>query len=37
MVAAVTIGIPFFNAKHYLPDAVRSVFAQTFNNWELIS
>ena len=36
MAAAVTIGIPFLNARRYLPDAVRSVFAQTFADWELI-
>jgi len=33
---AVTIGIPFFNAEATLLDAVRSVFAQTHQNWELI-
>ncbi len=33
---AVTIGIPFFNAQDTLLDAVRSVFAQTHTNWELI-
>jgi glycosyltransferase involved in cell wall biosynthesis len=32
----VTIAIPFFNAEKYLLDAVRSVFAQTYKNWELI-
>lgn len=32
----VTIGIPFFNGKRTLADAVRSVFAQTFTHWELI-
>ncbi len=32
----VTIGIPFFNAEATLLDAVRSVFAQTHQNWELI-
>ncbi|HZZ78542.1 MAG TPA: glycosyltransferase family 2 protein [Gemmataceae bacterium] len=32
----VTIGIPFLNARRYLADAVRSVFAQTFADWELI-
>jgi len=32
----VTIGIPFYNAKHTLADAIRSVFAQTFQDWELI-
>jgi glycosyltransferase involved in cell wall biosynthesis len=33
---AVTIGIPFFNAEKTLLDAVRSVFAQTHCDWELI-
>ncbi|WP_084784943.1 glycosyltransferase family 2 protein [Calidithermus timidus] len=32
----VTIGIPFFNPGHALVDAVRSVFAQSFQDWELI-
>lgn len=32
----VTIGIPFYNAKTTLLDAVRSVFAQTHQDWELI-
>lgn len=32
----VTIGIPFFNAEKTLLDAVRSVFAQTHQAWELI-
>ncbi|QEH80267.1 glycosyltransferase family 2 protein [Sphingomonas sp. C8-2] len=33
---AVTVGIPFFNAETTLLDAVRSVFAQSHSNWELI-
>ena len=33
---SVTIGIPFFNARPFLADAVRSVFAQTHHDWELI-
>jgi glycosyltransferase involved in cell wall biosynthesis len=33
---SVSIGIPFFNARPYLADAVRSVFAQTHEDWELI-
>ena len=33
---AVTIAIPFFNAEAYLTDAIRSVFAQTYQDWELI-
>jgi glycosyltransferase involved in cell wall biosynthesis len=32
----VTIGIPFWNARAYLADAVRSVFAQTRDDWELL-
>ena len=32
----VTIGISFYNAEDTLLDAVRSVFAQTHQNWELI-
>lgn len=32
----VTIGIPFFNAEATLLDAVRSVFVQTHQDWELV-
>lgn len=32
----VTIAIPFYNAEQYLADAIRSVFAQTYQQWELI-
>ena len=32
----VTIGIPFHNAADTLLDAIRSIFAQTYTNWELI-
>lgn len=32
----VTIGLPFFNAEDSLPDALRSIFAQTHQDWELI-
>ncbi|WP_180072965.1 glycosyltransferase family 2 protein [Acinetobacter sp. YH12200] len=32
----ISIGIPFFNAEKYLEDAIKSVLAQTFKNWELI-
>lgn len=32
----VTIAIPFFNAENFLAEAVKSVFAQTHQNWELI-
>ncbi len=33
---SVTIGIPFLNARRYLAAAVRSVFAQTHEDWELL-
>lgn len=32
----VTIGLPFYNAKKTLLDAVRSIFAQTYRDWELV-
>ena len=32
----ITIGLPFYNAEKYLTDAIRSVFAQTHQDWELI-
>ena len=32
----ISIGIPFYNAEATLLDAVRSVFAQTHEDWELI-
>jgi glycosyltransferase involved in cell wall biosynthesis len=32
----VSIAIPFYNAEPYLLDAIKSVFAQTYTNWELI-
>jgi glycosyltransferase involved in cell wall biosynthesis len=32
----ITIGIPFFNCQSTLADAIRSVFAQTREDWELI-
>lgn len=32
----ITIGIPFYNAERFLFNAVRSVFAQTHEDWELI-
>ena len=34
--ALVTVGIPFYNAEKTLADAVRSVFDQTWQDWELI-
>jgi glycosyltransferase involved in cell wall biosynthesis len=33
---AVTIGLPFQNARDSLGDAIRSVFSQTFDDWELL-
>lgn len=33
---AVTVAIPFRDARSTLPDAIRSVFAQTFGEWELL-
>jgi glycosyltransferase involved in cell wall biosynthesis len=32
----VSIGIPFYNCEKFLPDTIRSVFAQTYQDWELI-
>lgn len=32
----VTVGIPFLNASATLADAIRSVFAQSYSDWELI-
>jgi glycosyltransferase involved in cell wall biosynthesis len=32
----VTIGVPFLNNEATLCDAIRSVFAQTFRDWELL-
>jgi glycosyltransferase involved in cell wall biosynthesis len=32
----ITIAIPFYNAEKYLADAIRSVFAQTYQDWELL-
>ncbi len=32
----VSVGIPFYNAERTLADAIRSVFAQTSERWELI-
>lgn len=32
----ISIGIPFYNAENYLEGAIRSVFAQTYRDWELI-
>lgn len=32
----VTVGIPFYNSEKTLLNAIKSVFSQTFQNWELI-
>ncbi len=32
----ITVGIPIYNARESLLDAVRSIFAQGFTDWELI-
>jgi len=32
----VTVGIPFYNCQKYLLDSIRSIFSQTYDNWELI-
>lgn len=32
----ITVGIPFYNAEAYLCEAIRSVFAQSYTEWELI-
>jgi len=36
MDAPISIGIPFYNAEEYLTDAIRSIFAQTIEDWELL-
>lgn len=33
---ALTIGLPVYNAAAWLEDALRSVFAQSFGDWELL-
>lgn len=35
-VPLLTIGLPVYNAQPRLQDALRSIFAQTFSDWELI-
>lgn len=32
----ITVGIPFYNAEDFLAEAIKSVLAQTYQNWELI-
>jgi glycosyltransferase involved in cell wall biosynthesis len=36
MVSDVTVLIPFYNREDYLPAALKSVFYQTYSEWELI-
>jgi glycosyltransferase involved in cell wall biosynthesis len=33
---SITIGIPFYNSERFLADAIRSIFAQTYQDWELL-
>lgn len=33
---SISIAIPFYNAEEYLADAIRSVFAQSHQDWELV-
>lgn len=37
MTPILTIGLPVYNAAPFLQDALRSIFAQTFCDWELIA
>ncbi len=37
MTPTLTIGLPVLDAARFLEDALRSVFAQTFSDWELIA
>jgi glycosyltransferase involved in cell wall biosynthesis len=32
----VTVGIPFYNEERYLADAIRSILAQSFSDFELV-
>jgi glycosyltransferase involved in cell wall biosynthesis len=32
----VTVGLPFYNSRKSLLNAIRSIFAQTYQNWQLI-
>jgi glycosyltransferase involved in cell wall biosynthesis len=32
----VSVVIPFFNAERFIQEAIESVFAQTYDNWELL-
>ncbi|WP_219620361.1 glycosyltransferase family 2 protein [Moraxella osloensis] len=32
----ITVGIPFYNAEDFLAEAIKSVLAQTYQNWELL-
>ncbi|MHB9035558.1 MAG: glycosyltransferase family 2 protein [Armatimonadota bacterium] len=34
--AAITIGVPFYNCEDTLLDTIKSIYAQTFQDWELI-
>ncbi len=37
MAPLITIGLPVYNAAPYVEDALRSIFAQTYADWELIA
>ena len=37
MTPTLTIGLPVYNVAPFLEDALRSIFAQTFRDWELIA
>lgn len=32
----ITVGLPFFNDERYLENAIRSIFAQSIDNWKLL-
>jgi glycosyltransferase involved in cell wall biosynthesis len=36
MIPEITVGLTFYNNESTLADAIRSIFAQTFDDWELI-
>jgi glycosyltransferase involved in cell wall biosynthesis len=36
IVMSITIGLPFYNVEKYLELAIKSVFAQTYQDWELL-
>jgi glycosyltransferase involved in cell wall biosynthesis len=32
----ITVGIPFYKNEHNILEAIRSIFAQTYRNWEIV-